>query len=96
MKKALIDTTTSVQHIASWVEIPDTTPTRYNAVYETYHNSARVCEVEDTTFEVYPTLIWVDCEDNVVADQYYYDKETQTIKPVENAPQPNESQLENM
>ena len=88
MKKALIDTTASVQYIASWEEIPDTTPTQYNAVYEIYPNSARVCEVEDTTFEVYPTLIWVDCEDNVVADQYYYDKDTQTFNPVENALQP--------
>ena len=80
MKKALIDTTTSVQYISSWQD--------GNAVYETYPNSARVCEVTDTTFEVYPTLIWVDCEDGVVADQYYYDKEAQTINPVENAPQP--------
>jgi hypothetical protein len=88
MKKALIDTTTSVQYIASWEEIPDTTPTQYNAIYETYPNSARVCEVTDTTFEVYQTLIWVDCEDDVVADQYYYDTETQAINPVENAPQP--------
>jgi hypothetical protein len=88
MKKALCDTKTSVQHIASWEEIPDTTPARYNAVYETYPNSARICEVTDTTFEVYPTLIWVDCEDDVVADQYYYDTEAQTINLIENAPQP--------
>jgi hypothetical protein len=80
MKKALIDTTTSVQYISSWQN--------GNAILETYPNSARVCEVTDTTFEVYPTLIWVDCEDDVIADQYYYDKETQTINPVENAPQP--------
>ena len=84
MKKALIDTTASVQHIASWQD--------GNAIYETYPNSARVCEVADTPFEVYPTLIWVDCADDVVADQYYYDKETQTINPVENAPQPEPTQ----
>jgi hypothetical protein len=84
MKKALIDTTTSVQYISSWQD--------GNAIYETYPNSARVCEVTDTTFEVYPTLIWVDCEDAVVADQYYYDKEAQTINPVENAPQPEPTQ----
>lgn len=80
MKKALCDTTTSVQYIASWQD--------GNAIYETYPNSARVCEVADTPFEVYPTLIWVDCADDVVADQYYYDKEAQTINPVVNAPQP--------
>ena len=88
MKKALVDTQTSVQHIASWVEIPDTTPKQYNAIYETYANSARVCEVSDTPFEVYKTLIWLDCADDVVADQYYYDTESKTIKPVENAEQP--------
>ena len=88
MKKALCDTKTSVQYIVSWVEIPDTTPTQYNAIYETYPNSARVCEVADSEFPVYQNLIWVDCEDNVVADQYYYDTETQAINPIENAPQP--------
>ena len=88
MKKALCDTTTSVQYIASWVEIPNPILKRYEPIYETYPNSARVCEVTDTTFEVYPTLIWVDCADDVVADQYYYDTEAQTINPVENAPQP--------
>jgi hypothetical protein len=80
MKKALCDTTTNAQYIGSWVGT--------SSVYETYPNSARICEVADTTFEVNPSLIWVDCADDVVADQYYYDKETQTIKPVENAPEP--------
>ena len=80
MKKALVDTQTSVQHIISWSD--------NNPIYETYANSARVCEVTDTTFEVYPTLIWVDCADEVVADQYYYDKDSKTIKPVENAEPP--------
>lgn len=88
MKKALIDKQTSVSHIASWVEIPNTDPKKYNSIYETYANSARVCEVTDTPFEVYSTLIWVDCADEVVADQYYYDTQTQTINLVENAPQP--------
>jgi hypothetical protein len=85
MKKALCDTTASVQYIASWVEIPNTNPKQYDPVYEIYTNSARVCEVTDTPFEVYPTLIWVDCEDNVVADQFWYDKVTTVISPIENA-----------
>jgi inosine-uridine nucleoside N-ribohydrolase len=84
MKKALCDTTTSVQYISSW---SGNTP-----VYETYPNSARVCEVADAEFPVYQTLIWVDCADDVVADQYYYDTEAQTINPVENAPQPEPTQ----
>lgn len=83
MKKALIDTQTPVQYIASWIESPRVTP-----VYGTYPNSARVCEVVDTPFEVNPALIWVDCADEVVQDEYYYDKEAQTIYPIENAPAP--------
>jgi len=39
----------------------------------------RVAEVSDTTFEVAPPLFWVECADDVVADQFYYDTETQTI-----------------
>jgi len=39
----------------------------------------RVAEVSDTTFEVNPILFWVECADDVVADQFYYDTQTQTI-----------------
>jgi hypothetical protein len=39
----------------------------------------RVSEVSNTTFEVNPILFWVECADDVVADQFYYDTETQTI-----------------
>jgi hypothetical protein len=80
MKKALIDTQTSIQHIVSWGDT--------GSVYETYPNSARICEVTDTLFEVHPSLIWVDCEDDIVPSEYYYDKETQTFKPIEEAPLP--------
>lgn len=83
-KKALIDTQTSVSHIVSWVE----TSIGYNAIQEVYPNSCRVCEVVEQPFEVFPTLIWVDCADDVVADQYYYDSSDQTIKPVVDAPYP--------
>lgn len=86
MKKALIDSQTSVQHIISWTE--DKAP---QPVYETYPNSCRVCEVVDTPFEVCSTLFWVDCDDNVVADLYYYDSVAQTIKPVEDAQYPQQA-----
>ena len=90
MKKALIDIQASVSHIVSWLEVPNTNPKKYNAIYETYPNSARVCDVADTSFEVNPLLIWVDCNDEVVADQYYYDAESKTIKAIQNAPNPTE------
>jgi hypothetical protein len=50
----------------------------------------RVAEVSDTTFEVNPILFWVECADDIVADKFYYDTETQTIVavPVKPAPPP--------
>lgn len=48
----------------------------------------RVAEVSDTTFEVASPLFWVECADDVVADQFYYDTETQTIIAVPPRPTP--------
>lgn len=47
----------------------------------------RVAQVESDsqTFPVGEPLFWMDCADDVVADQWYYDPADQTIKPV---PQP--------
>jgi hypothetical protein len=81
--KSLIDPNASVQHIISWT---DTKP--YKPVYEAYPNSARVCEVQETEFDVSPPLFWIDCADDVVADQFYYDTTNQTINPVVNVPSP--------
>lgn len=39
----------------------------------------RVAEVCSQTFEVASPLFWVDCADDVVADQFWYDPETQTF-----------------
>jgi hypothetical protein len=83
MKNALIDPTTSVQFIAAW-----TSSTPYKPIIETYANSARVCEVSDASFDVAPPLFWVECSDNVVADQWYYDTVTAQLNPVVNAPFP--------
>jgi hypothetical protein len=50
----------------------------------------RVAEVRDDTFEVALPLFWVECADDVLADQFYYDLDTQTImaKPIRPKPQP--------
>ena len=42
----------------------------------------RVAQVEDAAnvFEVAPSLFWVDCADDVVADQFWYDPSDQLIK----------------
>ena len=39
----------------------------------------RVAQVEDATFPVHGDLIWVDCDDDIVADQYWYDKINNTF-----------------
>jgi hypothetical protein len=42
----------------------------------------RVAETTDQVFEVAPPMFWVECADDVVADQFWYDPSDQTIKPV--------------
>ncbi len=32
----------------------------------------RACDVLDTPFEVHPSLLWVECGDNVVANEWCY------------------------
>lgn len=48
----------------------------------------RVAEVVLTTFEVAPTLFWVECADDVIADQFYYDPADSQIKAVPVPPVP--------
>ena len=42
----------------------------------------RVAEVHETGFEVAQALFWIDCADDVVANQFYYDPSDSTIKAV--------------
>ena len=51
----------------------------------------RVAEVVMQEFEVHSSLFWVDCTDDVVADQFWYDPVDQTIKAV---PQPEPEQTQ--
>lgn len=48
----------------------------------------RVAQVEQQEFEVAPPLFWVDCANDVVADQFWYDPSDQTIKPIPVPPEP--------
>jgi hypothetical protein len=50
----------------------------------------RVAEVEQQQFDVAEPLFWVDCADDVVADQFWYDPADQTIKAM---PQPEDVPL---
>ena len=80
---ALIDPSTPVAYIESWTAAPP-----YTLTYAQYANSARVCEVTATPFEVATPLFWTPCAADVVADRFYYDTVTTLIAPVVNAPSP--------
>jgi hypothetical protein len=77
MKKALIDSNSSVVQLASWVLNSSTG--KYTPVITEIPNSNRVAEVANTTFPIAPPLFWVDCADDVVADVWYYDSANKTI-----------------
>jgi hypothetical protein len=79
MKKALIDPTTQLQEVTGWTLNPNLSGPKYLPVLVTITNSARVAEVANQAFEVAPPLFWMDCADDVVADQWYYDTATQKI-----------------
>lgn len=55
----------------------------------TIENCQRVAQVEpdDKTFPVYHTLIWVDCPDDCVMDEWYYKDGVLAPKP-QDVPQP--------
>ena len=42
----------------------------------------RVAQVSEESFEVHRELVWIECSENVVADQYYYDEELDRIMPM--------------
>jgi hypothetical protein len=42
----------------------------------------RVAQVETIEFGVALPLFWVDCSDEIIADQFWYDPNDETIKPV--------------
>jgi hypothetical protein len=84
MKKAIISPNESpIQYVSGWTEANPKTP-----IYSTYANSCRVAEVCDTEFEIAPPLFWVDCDDDVVSDEFYYDTIANEILPIVNAPMP--------
>jgi hypothetical protein len=82
MKKAIISPNESpIIYISGYTQ--DNQP-----IYSNYPNSCRVAEVCDTEFEIAPPLFWVDCANEVIADQFYYDTTTNQILPIVNAPMP--------
>ena len=89
MKKALISPNESpIQYISGWTETNQ-------PVYSTYPNSCRVAEICDTAFEIAPPLFWVDCADDIVANEFYFNTVTDAILPIVNVPKPESSGLQN-
>ena len=69
---ALISPNESAQYISSW-----TTGLKQYPIYTQI--GQRVAQVQSTEFPVANPLFWVSCADNIVADKYYFDPNTQTI-----------------
>lgn len=46
----------------------------------------RVAQVEQTEFPMAEAFFWVDCADDVVADQFWYDPQDKSIKSIPNLP----------
>jgi len=90
MKNALISPNEMpIKYISGW-----TTNTPPEPIYTPIENSCRVAEVENQTFEVALPLFWTPCDDNVIADQWYYNTSDKEIYPVpEPAP---EGQIPNL
>jgi len=49
---------------------------------EPVKNGYRVAQVVDTTFPVAEPTYWLECTDNIVADQFYLDPVDRLIKPI--------------
>jgi len=82
MKNALIDTNKlPIQYVSGW-----TTDTPPEPILTPIENSCRVAQVEDQTFEVALPLFWTPCEDNVKADQFYYNTSDKEIYPMPESP----------
>jgi hypothetical protein len=48
---------------------------------EKVNTGYRVAQVEENSFEVAPPLFWVDCSNEVIQDQFWYDPTDEQIKP---------------
>jgi len=91
MKNALISPMECpINYISGWTI--DTSPKPiYTPIYTPIENSCRVAQVEPDgqTFEIALPLFWTACEDDVVADKFYYNVDSKQIYPIpEPAPYP--------
>lgn len=85
MKNALISPNESpVKYLSGW-----TTDTPLEPIYIQIENSCRVAEVSDEPFEIGLPLFWVECDNDVKADYFYYNTLDKEIYPIPDpAPKP--------
>jgi hypothetical protein len=84
MKNALISPNESpIQYVSGWTK--DIPP---EPILTPIENSCRVAEISDQTFEVALPLFWTPCDDNVIADQWYYNTNDKEIYPKPESPPP--------
>lgn len=91
MKNALISPNESpIKYISGWNDPdPENPKIPFEPIFTPIENSCRVAEVEVQTFEVAEPLFWTPCENDVVADQWYYSTGDNEIYPIpEPAPTP--------
>lgn len=75
MKNALISPNESpIKYISDWTKTVPPDP-----IYTAIPNSCRIAEVSNQTFEVAPPLFWTECEDDISADEWYYNIQTNKI-----------------
>lgn len=86
MKKALINPNYQVMYISSWSY--DYLQKKEVPLYTQIENAEMVCDTSPVEFEVAEPLYWVDCDDAVVAYEYYLDTTDNLIKEIINAPYP--------
>jgi hypothetical protein len=88
MKKALISPNeTQIEYVSSWVLVDG----EYTPVMTHIDDACRVAQVVEINeeFPISPPLYWTDCDDNVKADDYYFNTTNNTIVQLpESAPRP--------
>lgn len=84
MKYALISTEEfPVKYISEYIVKEDG---EIEGVITNIEHSCRVAQVKDQKFDVANTLFWVECDNNVIADKFYYNTNDNNIYPIPEGP----------
>lgn len=83
MKALIAPNEAPIKQIISW----NTTINPAIPVYNYIPNSCRVAQIvsDNQTFPVAEPMFWIDCSEDVVADQWYYDTIQLTVNKIVHA-----------